>query len=343
MPAVSTASSARRRPHRPWAARVARLSQRLSAFKRVVIWGHPIHSHTHSYVHEGFARAFRWLGADTLWTDDRRALGHLDLAGTLFLTEGQAFDGMPLRRDCRYVLHNVSGERYAEVADRALLLQVHEVTVRSRCAAGAPIEKLDEYTFLERPNGAPVTLHQPWATDLLPDEFDFEVRFPEPWPRSRARAWLRVRRTGLPSAMWVGTIGGGQYGNVDELEGFRRGCADGGVRFVHRAGVDRQQHLALIRSSLLAPTIVGRWQLEHGYLPCRIFKNISYGRLGITNSPWVQAIFDCDILYRSDTEELFWSATNFVRERPMLVAQMNEVQARHTFVDRIERIVACLP
>lgn len=322
---------------------IEQLKHRLGRFKRVVIWGHPIHSHTHSYVHDGFARAFRWLGAETLWTDDVRALANLDLAGTLFLTEGQVFSGLPQRHDCHYVLHNVNYDEYAEIADRVLALQVHDDSVRSRHTAGAPIVKLDEYTFVERSDSAPVTLHQPWATDLLPDELDFDVSPPQPWPRSKIGSWIRVRRTGPLSAVWVGTIGRGEFGNAEEIEPFRRACAVGGVRFRHRQNVDRAHHIELIRSSMLAPTIVGRWQLEHAYLPCRIFKNISYGRLGMTNSPWIQGIFDCEILYRSDTEDLFWSATNFVRERPMLLAQMKEVQARHTFVNRIERIIECLP
>jgi len=323
--------------------RTEQLKPRLARFKRIIIWGHPIHSHTHSYVHEGFARAFRRLGAETLWTDDARALVNLDLAGTLFVTEGQVFPGLPQRQDCHYVLHNVNYDQYSEIADRVLALAVHDDSVRSRHAAGATIEKLDEYTFVERSPGAPVTLHQPWATDLLPDEFDFDVSLPEPWPRSKVGSWIRVRRTGPPRAVWVGTIGRGEYGNTEEIEPFRRACAAGGVRFLHRRSVDRARHIALIRRSLLAPAIVGRWQLEHAYLPCRIYKNISYGRLGMTNSPWIQGIFDSEILYRSDTEDLFWSAMSFARDRPMLLAQMKEVQARHTFVNRIERIIECLP
>jgi hypothetical protein len=53
-----------------------------------VIWGHKLHTHTHSYVHEGFFRAFQYLGYRTHWLDDSDDVSGLDLAGAVFLTEG---------------------------------------------------------------------------------------------------------------------------------------------------------------------------------------------------------------------------------------------------------------
>ena len=54
---------------------------RLFPVKQVVIWGYPLHSHTHSYIHNGFFRAFKHLGYKTLWltdADDTRAIDFKD-------------------------------------------------------------------------------------------------------------------------------------------------------------------------------------------------------------------------------------------------------------------------
>ena len=56
------------------------------------------------------------------------------------------------------------------------------------------------------------TLFQPWATDLLPAEFDFDVELPR-WDS---------RAPGPPMAAWVGTIGGGRFGNVEQVHGLPR-------------------------------------------------------------------------------------------------------------------------
>ena len=37
---------------------------------KIIIWGHPLHSHTHSYIHNGFFIAFKELGYDTYWFHD---------------------------------------------------------------------------------------------------------------------------------------------------------------------------------------------------------------------------------------------------------------------------------
>jgi hypothetical protein len=318
---------------------VSALARRLSRFRRVVIWGHPLHSHTHSYVHEAFARAFQSLGAETIWTDEAAALADVDLRDTLFLTEGQVCDGMPDDPSCRYVLHNVEGGRFA---GRALALQVYTAGLRERSQSDGALERIDDYTYLEAGTGCN-TLYQPWGTDLLPHEFDLDVALPPRRRRLAARGALALPGLRAGSAAWVGTIGAGRFGNIEELIPFQDACRAHGVEFVHRANVDRATHIRTIRASLLAPAIVGRWQLEHGYVPCRIFKNISYGRLGVTNSRAVQDIFESEIPLREDGGAVFDLGVALSRRRSLLRSQIKEVRARHTYVNRIAAILEHLP
>lgn len=306
--------------------------------RRAVIWGHPLHSHTHSYVHEGFARAFAALGVETIWTSDPEALAGLDLDGTVFVTEGQVIDGMPYDTRARYVLHNVDGSWWRGDEQNAIVLQVYTNSPRERFEAGAALERIDAYTYVEPGDRGIPTLYQPWATDLLPHEFEFDVALPPVWAPSD----LRELPASPHFAAWVGTIGEGEFGNLDQLTPFFDACESHDVDVLHLASVDRPKHMCAIRSSLLAPAIVGRWQLEHGYVPCRIFKNISYGRLGVTNSAHVQAIFESEVPCRLDGAELFEVAMGRARERTLVRQQMREVQERHTYVNRIETILELL-
>src|SRR5687768_5316219 len=75
-------------------------------FSKVIIWGHPLHSHTHSYIHGGFYRAFSYLGYEVYWVSSLNDLKDIDLAGALFLTEGQVDANIPQRHDCYYIIHN---------------------------------------------------------------------------------------------------------------------------------------------------------------------------------------------------------------------------------------------
>ena len=75
------------------------------SINQVVIWGHKLHSHTHSYIHYGFCRAFSHLGYRTLWLDNNDDLSGIDFAHSLFITEHQVDQKMPLRDDCYYFVH----------------------------------------------------------------------------------------------------------------------------------------------------------------------------------------------------------------------------------------------
>lgn len=38
-------------------------------FMKVVIWGFPLHTHTHSYIHYRWYKGFNHLGHETYWFD----------------------------------------------------------------------------------------------------------------------------------------------------------------------------------------------------------------------------------------------------------------------------------
>ena len=289
--------------------------------KTAVVWGHKLHSHTHSYVHEGFARAFGYLGYDVHWLDDGDDVSGIDFRGALFVTEGQVDGRIPIRDDCKYVLHNCDGARYASVSRNCLNIQVY----CARNIRSGTFDRVGPAAYY-----ADGVLYQPWATDLLPHEISLD------WA-SRPREQV---------SYWVGTIGSGRFGNVGELEGFQRACQEGGVTFVQRASVSRDTHIGFIQRSSLAPAITGAWQLGEGYIPCRIFKNISYGQLGLTNSAAVNDLFDGQLVFNPDTHQLFADGEEALR-RPGSAARvsglMQTVRDTHTFVHRINTILQVLP
>ena len=75
----------------------------LYSFDKVVIWGHKLHTHTHSYIHNAFYLAFRNLGYQVFWFDDNDDVSNFDFSDSLFLTEGQVDRKIPVREDCQYI------------------------------------------------------------------------------------------------------------------------------------------------------------------------------------------------------------------------------------------------
>jgi hypothetical protein len=298
------------------------------SFTKVVIWGHKLHSHTHSYIHHAFYRAFCALGYQTYWMDDKDNLATFDFAHTLFVTEGQADHAIPLRDDCFYILHNCTSAKYADLKSkkRCLTIQVYS----DDCLERPHLKKMAPCIYIDI---AGRCLYMPWATDLLPDEIEQEKQ-------KIGRALLKRK----PTVHWIGTIGSGLYGNTGEISPFKRACRERGVSFKHHAQVSMQKNISYIQQSYMAPAIVGKWQVEHGYIPCRIFKNISYGQMGITNSYRVYELFEGKIVYNPDTYKLFYDAEKRLKtlSRKELFDLMDFVKTKHTYINRIQTILKCL-
>lgn len=291
-------------------------------FEKVVIWGHKLHTHTHSYVHQGFFNGFLHMGYPTYWMDDNDPQEDFDFSNTLFLTEGQADQNIPLRADCFYILHNCTDAKYESLLpEQKIGIQVYTDDVL-QYPHFVQIAPCCYYDFVDR------VVYMPWATDLLPYQID-ALKSSLPLQDMQKKIY------------WIGTIGDGKFGNREEIAPFIRACAENGVEFVHLIGVEPADQIQLIASSYMAPAIVGGWQQRQGYIPCRIFKNISYGKMGITNSYRVYELFDKKIVYHPDSYQLFFAGVHALqtRSRTDTLALMDLVRDRHTYLNRIELIL----
>jgi hypothetical protein len=293
-------------------------------FKNVIIWGHKLHSHTHSYIHAAFYRAFEYQGYNTYWFDDNDTLNGFDFSSSLFITEGQVDKRIPLRDDCRYILHNCDGEKYRSLRQKGncIMLQVytHDCLPRS-------VQKLDDCIYADKND---LCIYMPWATDLLPHEID------------AIKNKFRIRAPGKNKAVYfIGTIGGGTFGNDNHIDKFKRACHEHGISFMQQRNLSLEETILNTQSSLMAPAIQGDWQIEKGYIPCRIFKNISYGAIGATNSKTVRELFQRKIVYNPDCYQLFYD----VRDRINTITLeeqfeiMDFVKEKHTYLNRIEHLL----
>lgn len=285
-------------------------------FKNIIIWGHPLHTHTHSYIHEGFFKAFTYLGYNTSWMPDEPRKD-LNFENSLFITESQSCKHIPVLQSCKYILHNCDGKQFESIPHESkLTLQVYVDSVLDY-----KIERVNDWTFWDNVGRG---LFQCWATDLLPHEF---------MPLSA----MSFRENRI---YWIGTLGAGEFGNENEINGFVRGCNENNVGFEVLHRVENGIHACLINKSYIAPQLSGTWQKGQGYIPCRIFKNISYGQQGITNSKRVYEIFNGEIIYSDNEYELFYLAKdNILKQNFQKVS--NFVKENHTYINRIEQILKC--
>lgn len=294
-------------------------------FKRIIVWGYKNINHTHRYIHQSYYKTFKHMGYETYWVDSKKEIENINLSDTLFFTEGQVCKDMPLTPNAYYVLHNVDGKFHESIKlDHKVNLQFFHKDVVNR-----GYEKLNEYTYL----GSDI-IHQPWATDLLPHEFY------EPDAHNELNN---------KECVFIGSYDNGdhsEFQNNTELNPFFEQCRKNNISIRTISPwsnpCSSEENRRLVKSAYLAPAIVGIFQKNDHYIPCRIFKNISYGHMGITNSSIVNHIFDNKLVYDSDPAELFNKAME-KKLSPTMIEEtkwlISEVRSKHTFIDRANVIL----
>ena len=120
----------------------------------------------------------------------------------------------------------------------------------------------------------------PWATDLLPHEIE------ETKDIIRARYRNKALFPGT-KVLFVGTV---WHRNEIVLSQFAEVCKKHGLQFSIEHIEKVNDLVAATYSCYMAPAIQGAGHIQSHtsfYVPCRIFKNITYGALGVTNNPGV--------------------------------------------------------
>ena len=286
--------------------------------RQIVIWGHKLHSHTHSYIHNGFFIAFSHLGYKTLWFDNSDDVSNIDFANSLFITEGQVHGKMPLNKTSFYVLHNCDMERYASYLpiQNYFVLQVYTHDVVNKHMATL----IDKTTLTYHKDN---TLYMPWATDLLPEEINKNIE--------------KVRNGDFKMENTISFVGSmtRPWAEVNEF------CRRANIRFEYFGGNSRnisvQDNITLTQKSILAPSFQDTWQCENGYIPCRIFKTISYGKMGITNNPTVHELYNRELIFHDNIANAM--ALGLVSEtNERLIRLMEVTRDKHTYLNRIDQI-----
>ncbi|GAB5411421.1 MAG: hypothetical protein ChlgKO_05350 [Chlamydiales bacterium] len=310
----------------------------LNGFDRVVLWGYKLHTHTHSYIHDAFYRAFKHLGYEVQWYDDNDTVNEEDFANSLFISALVRSKNIPLRKDCLYIVHTNWSKDFSanDTKFAPLINQGHCVLLKcfqNEYLDAPEWEKLAPCLYR---NIARRELAMPWATDLLPFQIDLE--------KERLKKIKPIKRIAF-----LGTIGkAGNGANYKELINFFRQGRSHGYSIKKNDPwshpIPTLQMKNILQESMLAPAIQGKWQVDVGYIPCRIFKNLSYGCLGITNSERVWELFNHKIVYDPDTKALFYKAEkalkNYTLEKRF--EMMDYIKYHHTYLNRIKALLELL-
>lgn len=296
---------------------------------RIVVWGLRKKYHTHRHIHQAFYENALKLGYDAIWVEDEKKNQKLIQPGDLIIAaepvgkmvpEKFVLEDyhLPIRSDIFYCLHGYK-KVFTEKLNRSNYLNL--VVYRDHEFKKEDVEQWNPFTYF---NKNTKTLYQPWGTNLLVHEFKKPV----------------FNKNSF--VFWVGSIWNDKdnHGNVKQIEELKNILQKNKLRFVHVKFIPDFINSFLIRTSRIAPAIAGRSQVQENYLPCRVFKNISYGQLGITNVKKFEEIFG-DAFVKGDTiRELVNNALSLDEKKyKEMVIKQQEAVKKYTYKEALENII----
>jgi hypothetical protein len=295
-------------------------------FNRVVIWGLKNRWHTHRFIFQAYYQVFKKCGIPVVWVEDEKKNQKIIKKGDLIFTASGMTGKMvpekisltdynvPIRDDVYYCLH----------AEKDIFIQKIKADKRIELKYYSDeSEKYPKIYEVVHFDSASRTLYQPWGTNLLPEEFKK--------PIFNKNKFI----------FWVGSIWNDKnnHGNIEEVTKFKNILAKKKLNFIHLRFIPDFLNIFFIRKSRIAPAIAGRHQVEINYLPCRMFKNISYGQLGFSNIKKFNDIFRNYNIYDEDIEimtdrVLLLSKDEYIE----MIKKQQEICKRYTIAHHLNNI-----
>ena len=170
-----------------------------------------------------------------------------------------------------------------------------------------------------------------WAANLLPHEIDFN--------------WATRKRD--PVWHMIGSISDhGRFANGPAINAWAQECQYAGIKCYHSdpwtTPLPDDVYREKMQQSIMQPDLRNETHMAWGVKSCRIFKAISYGHLGLTNSPKLAKFIDDSIVCSEDIKELFLKGFAKYQNVDLIRHQMLIVKDKHTFMNRSKGILKLL-
>lgn len=285
---------------------------------KIIVWGHKLHTHTHSYIHSSYYNTFKYLGHEVYWIDIDDRVEESFFKNSVVFSEGRNFETIPVIKGNKYITHHAD-ENFFHTND---IPEESVLRITNYIEESEKFERINDLAHYDSSNR---TLYQSWATNLLPGQIE---------PDS-------VYSIGEEHQNKIDYVGSLYEESLTEAFDLARELKKLNFFFALHRNMSDDQNQDIIRKTLVSLDIRARHHKEVGYIPCRIFKNISYGRVTGTNSKNVKRIFGDHVVYDDNVITLFY---RLLLEENTTSKQKRKdsvkfIKDNHTFVNRAENIL----
>lgn len=296
--------------------------------KRIVIWGlRTVFNHSHRFIHGGFYLTLKKLDIPVIWVDDSPSSAKEIKAGDFVIAVNVAMKYLPIVKGAKYCLHNSDAQFFEqlELKDYVRL----QVLIQERFASQEQQTQGVNPLLSGAAHFDPScnTLYQSWGAPLLAQEFFKPMQ-------------LEYKK----SEYFVGTIWDNELGqgNSQVIPMYRSALERLGIRFLHVQGAPELLNPLYVRHAAVGASIVGNWQREVGYTPCRLFKAVSFGRVGLINSTSISSAYPWAICNENIPELIEYALGLNQEQTDELVQYQQACVAKETYEHKIANMLTVM-
>jgi hypothetical protein len=310
--------------------------QQLSRFiteRTFVIWGITELQHTHGYIHANFFRVLKRNEVSVLWLEDHeRNLAKIP-KGSIVLFVDIAARELKFSMENYYIGHN--SQKMLEF--QSFILQHPGKALNWSFTTNAAIGLSDAAGSIAKFDDVNTRLFQPYGTPLPNRSFVQQIETNTD----------RNRIENLIGSVWND---GRNQGNAEIINNFALALKSRNMKIrrielgkLAKFRFSEKIEKKLVLNSAIGASIHSNYQISDGYLACRLFKSVSYGRVPVTNQNAFNGIFKEGFVYSQDVDEMIDSYLSLspVAKRDMTFQAQRSLK-QYTYEAGLNRLVRAL-
>lgn len=303
--------------------------------QKIILWGYPHLTHTHSYIYYGLKKGFEHLGCDVFWFHDGNypSTTEFDYENSVFFVDnqGRTENNVPILESGIYFsydtftnvnkyLGKVKGLVNYRVAEYKHPGVDNERYVQIEKGVVFDTQSSEEYNVI----------HFNYATNLLPHEIDF--------------GWANKKRNNEYN--FIGTIHSPRPNFEPLHQNFIQIIKDNNIQFNHRDPwinpATEEENIELMQKSIFVPDFRPAEQKANLYTSDRIMKAISYGCLVVSDCHYAKNFIDEQLLTSENAQEIYDLGMENQYNIDLIVHLMEVVKNNHTYINRCKGLLSII-
>lgn len=303
--------------------------------RKIILWGYPHLTHTHSYIYYGLKRGFEHLGQDVFWFHDGNypSMTEFDYENSIFFVDnqGRTDNNVPILESGIYFSYDTFTNLSKYLGKVRGLINYRVAEYKRPIIDNKRYIEIEKGVIFDNQSDEEYNvIHFNYATNLLPDEIDF--------------GWAKKKR--FNEYNFIGTIHAPRPNFEPLHQNFIQIIRDNNIQFNHRDPwinpASEEENIELMQKSIFVPDFRPPEQKANLYTSDRIMKAISYGCLVVSDCHYAKNFIDEQLLTSENAQEIYDIGMKNQYNTDLIVHLMEVVKNNHTYVNRCKGLLSII-